>query len=125
MTATYDREADALYINWSDVDIVRTVEVDDYRVLDFDAAGIVVGMEVLYPAENLIIAPVARDYGFTDMLDEIDAAVRGAMPQPAYTTTFSVFCSFQPGITGPSTASLASGQSRADAPVIKLTPVAP
>lgn len=123
--ATYDREADALYISWSDADTARTAEVDDYRVLDMDAAGAVVGMEVLYPSENLVIAPIARDFGFADMLDDIDSAVAAApTPQAAYTTTFSVFYSFQVGITGPSTAASASGQSHADGQVVELTTLA-
>jgi uncharacterized protein YuzE len=80
--AEYDRTSDALYIRLRDAEVARTTEVDDYRILDFDALGEVVGLEVLYPAANLTIAPIAREYGFADQLAEIDQAVAAAIVGP-------------------------------------------
>jgi uncharacterized protein YuzE len=77
--AEFDREADALYIRIRDTARDRTVELDDYRIVDFDADGNVVGLEVLYPDAHLDIAPIARQLGFADQLAEIDEAVAAAL----------------------------------------------
>jgi uncharacterized protein YuzE len=85
--ADYDREADALYVRLvADAGVARTIEVDDYRILDLDEHGQVVGLEVLYPAANLTIAPIARKYGFADQLDEIDRAVGETLVSPVETS---------------------------------------
>jgi uncharacterized protein YuzE len=76
VTAEYDRDADALYIRLSDHKVARTTEIDANRMLDLDEQGSAVGLEVLSPATNLTIAPIARRYGFDDRLPEIDDAVR-------------------------------------------------
>jgi uncharacterized protein YuzE len=81
-TAEYDPTSDALYIRLTDADVARTQEVDDYRILDLDVDGEVVGLEVLYPAVNLAIAPIAREHGFADQLAEIDQAVADAIIGP-------------------------------------------
>jgi uncharacterized protein YuzE len=121
VAAEYDRDADVLYIGWSDAETARTVEVDEYRVLDFDAAGQTVGLEVLYPAQNLVIAPIAREHGFADLLDAIDEAVADALaPAPAFRAAFSVFYSLPVAPTGP-TRTGSSGQSRSEAQRIDLT----
>jgi uncharacterized protein YuzE len=77
--AQYDREADALYIRLRDGASTRTVEVDDYRILDLDADQQVLGLEVLYPAANLRIAAIAREWGFDDQLEAIDNAIADAL----------------------------------------------
>jgi uncharacterized protein YuzE len=78
-TAEYDRAADALYIRLAPGDVARTVEIDQYRVLDIDENGRALGLEVLYPASNLQIAPIARAWGFDDQLAAIDEAIEGAL----------------------------------------------
>lgn len=80
--AEYDRDADAVYIRLADGEVARTVEVDDYRILDLDEQGNVIGLEVLYPAVNLVIAPIARDHGFADKLHEIDQALADVFASP-------------------------------------------
>lgn len=82
--ADYDREADALYIQLRDGEVARTIEVDDSRILDLADDGTVVGIEVLYPAENLAIASLSREYGFEHLLDAIDDAVAAKLGAPIY-----------------------------------------
>lgn len=50
---SYDREADAAYVRFSDGKIVESEEVRPGVVLDFDADGKIVAMEVLGAAELL------------------------------------------------------------------------
>jgi uncharacterized protein YuzE len=89
--AEYDREADALYVRFSDAAVAETVEVDDYRIVDLDADGRPVGLEVLYPATNLRIGKLASDFGFSDRLTEIDAVVAEALGEfPAHRVALSI-----------------------------------
>jgi uncharacterized protein YuzE len=52
MRMTIDKEADALYIRFDEAKIVESEEVSDGIVLDFDANGRVVGLEMLYVRER-------------------------------------------------------------------------
>ena len=45
--ATYDRQSDAVYVYLREATISRTQALDDYRNIDLDAAGNVVGVEFL------------------------------------------------------------------------------
>jgi len=47
ISQTYDLDAHALYITVSDHQIVRTAEIDRGTLVDVDATGAVVGIEVL------------------------------------------------------------------------------
>ena len=50
MHYTYDPQADALYIYLrDDLDVVKTIEIDDRRNVDLDADDKVIGVEVLSP----------------------------------------------------------------------------
>lgn len=42
-----DQEAGAAYLQFSGEDVARSVEFDDYIVVDLDAHGVVVGVEIL------------------------------------------------------------------------------
>jgi uncharacterized protein YuzE len=47
MKTLYDSEADALYVRFADTAIAESEEVSDGVVLDFDAEGRIVAIEVL------------------------------------------------------------------------------
>ena len=47
MTIQYDSEADAAYIRFSEETVSRTQEESDVCILDLDAAGGLVGIELL------------------------------------------------------------------------------
>lgn len=53
MKFRYDREADALYVQLADATIVGSEEVRPGIMLDFDAAGRVVGIEILDASEHV------------------------------------------------------------------------
>ena len=46
---TYDLDANALYIAVTDQKVARTAEVDTGTLVDLDAAGSIVGIEVISP----------------------------------------------------------------------------
>lgn len=45
--ATYDPEADALYVRFTDRPVARTIQVTDSYNVDLDADGEPVGLEIL------------------------------------------------------------------------------
>lgn len=47
MLITYDAEADALYVEFLDTEVTRTVSLDANRNVDYDLDGAVVGLEFL------------------------------------------------------------------------------
>jgi uncharacterized protein YuzE len=53
MKTHYDPEADALYVRFAEKPIVESEEVADGVVLDFDAEGRIVGIEVLDASKHL------------------------------------------------------------------------
>jgi uncharacterized protein YuzE len=53
MKTRYDPEVDALYIRFADDKVVESEEVRPGVVLDFDAEGRIVGMEILDASEHL------------------------------------------------------------------------
>lgn len=52
-TVHYDREADAAYIRFSEDKVLESEEVSEGVVLDYDADGRIVGMEVLDASRHL------------------------------------------------------------------------
>jgi uncharacterized protein YuzE len=53
MKTTYDADADAFYVRFSDTNIVESEEVSDGIVLDFDGEGRIVAIEVLDASKHL------------------------------------------------------------------------
>lgn len=62
MRTRYDPEADALYLRLADAAIVESQEVSPGIMLDFDAEGRVVAIEILDVSEH-----VAEGADFTDL----------------------------------------------------------
>jgi len=60
MRMTWDKEADALYIRFDDAKIVESEEVSDGIILDFDASGGVVGLEMLDVRQRFPDADLSR-----------------------------------------------------------------
>ena len=60
MRMTWDKEADALYIRFDDAKIVESEEVSDGIILDFDASGRVVGLEMLDVRQRFPDADLSR-----------------------------------------------------------------
>jgi uncharacterized protein YuzE len=57
MRTTYDAKADALYVRFAETAIVESEEVSDGIVLDFDADGRIVAIEVLDAKKHLAAGP--------------------------------------------------------------------
>ena len=64
MRVRIDQGADAVYLTLSDVAVENSEEVSDGIVLDFDAAGRVVGIEILEASSRTGNAAVLKDFSF-------------------------------------------------------------
>lgn len=53
MNIEYDREADAIYIRLKDAEIAGTRELQDHLIVDIDADGKLVGIELLFVSDYL------------------------------------------------------------------------
>ena len=53
MRINYDRQADAMYIRFSEAKYYQSDEVKEGIILDFDKSGKIIGMEVLDVSERL------------------------------------------------------------------------
>jgi uncharacterized protein YuzE len=62
MQLKYDLTVGALYIKLSDAKIARTVEAGDNAAVDLDAAGVVVGIEVISAAYPWPLADILARY---------------------------------------------------------------
>ena len=47
MEVTYDKEADAVYIEFSKAEFAKNKKVDDFTIIDFDKEGKIIGIEIL------------------------------------------------------------------------------
>ena len=59
-TVRYDRESDAAYSRFSPEAVLESEEVSDWIVLDYDADGRIVGMEVTEVSRHLSPAMLAE-----------------------------------------------------------------
>ena len=47
MKITFDKEADALYIEFSEGEFAKNKKIDDSTIIDFDKEGNILGIEIL------------------------------------------------------------------------------
>jgi uncharacterized protein YuzE len=75
---SYDLQADALYVELEDRDAARTVQVDPGTLVDLDAAGHILGIEVIHPA---------RQWPLTEILHRFEVSAEDARELRVYFPT--------------------------------------
>ncbi len=73
MPVTYDRETDALYVRLPDTEHVAIDSqkiLDDVRIIDYSAAGAVVGIEFLDASEGIDLTDVPFASIVEDQIDQ-------------------------------------------------------
>ena len=60
MKFDYDPKVDALYVRLNEADIAESEEVQPGIILDFDASGTVVGVEVLRASQRAAPEPIRQ-----------------------------------------------------------------
>jgi uncharacterized protein YuzE len=79
---TYDTSADVYYVRLLEGTVARTVEHGDAHLVDLDADGNVVGIEVVLPQEA-DFAGLTQQFGLEDQSNEIRTAVDSAVTDSA------------------------------------------
>ena len=81
MLVSYDSSADAAYIYLkAQPSIARSVTVDEYRVVDFDAADEVVGIEILSASGGFQLDDIIKRFGLQSRAVELRQAVEEFKP---------------------------------------------
>jgi uncharacterized protein YuzE len=62
MKVTYDQQADALYIELDDAPVSRTVHIDRGTLVDLDAQGRLIGVELIRPARPWPLATILNRF---------------------------------------------------------------
>ena len=62
MKVTYDQQADALYIQLDDAHVARTVHIDRGTLVDLDAQGHLIGVELIRPARPWPLATILNGF---------------------------------------------------------------
>ena len=87
MESTYDTDADALYLMFAGGPIARTRTIGDGMMVDEDATGGLVGIEVLCPARDWPVRTILDTYEFTPLDRELLMSLyAGHAPRPVPTT---------------------------------------
>ena len=66
----YDPEVDVLYVLLSNADVARTRPLDDLRIIDYDAANAVIGVEFVNAMSGIDLAGVPSATEIERLLDE-------------------------------------------------------
>ena len=95
MQLEYDLDTGALYINLSDAEIARTREAGDNAAVDLDAAGGVVGIEVISIAHPWPLADILDAYRIpageeAQIRAYFGLAVQGTPPRRLESPTLSI-----------------------------------
>lgn len=78
--AEYDRESDALYLRLDDNAVAGSVVLDAFRVVDIDALGRPVGIEILTPARHFDLADIGYRFGLESRRAELEMAAQASVP---------------------------------------------
>jgi uncharacterized protein YuzE len=72
---TYDQEADAIYITFSDKPVASTKALDDLRVIDYAADGSPIGVELLCVSEGVITEDLPHLKDILHLLEGIQVKI--------------------------------------------------
>ena len=62
MEITYDKEADAVYIEFRKGDFAKNKKLDDFTILDLDKGGQVLGIELLKASKRIPLKSLSTLY---------------------------------------------------------------
>ncbi|GAB7043696.1 MULTISPECIES: DUF2283 domain-containing protein [Catenuloplanes] len=82
ISTVYDQEADAVYVTLAGGASVRTVEFDPGTLVDVDAAGNPVGVEVLHPRREWPLAAIGERFDLDPRTLHALASVADGLRRP-------------------------------------------
>lgn len=97
MDVFYDSTADSYVVELSSEPFNCTVRIDDANLVDLDAAGNVIAIEILEP-KAARLEMIATRFGLTNRLDEILTAIQATVPISLPETRGTFFATVEPRI---------------------------
>lgn len=81
MIITYDKESDALAIDFRDAEYHESEEIYDGFVIDFDKSGRPMGIEIYYDASKFVdidrLMKMVPEEAATEVVERLEAAHKG------------------------------------------------
>ena len=74
--AEYDPDADAIYVYLRDAKVVKTVAIDDFRNIDYDGEGRVVGVEFLDVSGGIDLHYVPQADRVGQLIGDLNLGIR-------------------------------------------------
>jgi uncharacterized protein YuzE len=74
--AEYDPDADAIYVYLRDARPVKTVAIDDFRNIDYDGEGRVVGVEFLDVGGGIDLHDVPFAHRVGQLISDLNLGIR-------------------------------------------------
>ncbi len=60
MKITYDKEADAIYIEFQDGEFAKNKTIDDFTIIDLDKNGNILGIELLEVSKRIPVNSLSQ-----------------------------------------------------------------
>ncbi len=79
MKVTYDQKADARYVELRTAEVSRTIQIDSGTLVDLDAQGRLLGVELIRPARPWPLPAILRRFP----VDPTDARLLGLLGRAA------------------------------------------
>ena len=74
--AEHDPDADAIYVYLRDTRVVKTVAIDDFRNIDYDGEGRVVGVEFLDVGGGIDLHDVPFAHRVGQLISDLNLGIR-------------------------------------------------
>lgn len=67
LSTSFDQDADAMYIKLAEGDIARTIDLNEGTLVDLDADGNVLGVEVIHPVGGWPVEELIERFSLNEM----------------------------------------------------------
>jgi uncharacterized protein YuzE len=74
--ATYDPDADALYVHLIDIEVERSTSLDDLRIIDYSVDGRVVGVEFLGVSAGVDLSDIPYRHKVERLIGELGLGIK-------------------------------------------------
>ena len=74
--AIHDDDADAIYVTLSDSKVERSQTLDDFRIIDYSADGVVVGIEFLGVGGGIDLEDIPYSTTVEKLINELNLGIK-------------------------------------------------
>jgi uncharacterized protein YuzE len=74
--ATYDPDADAIYVYLTSAEVERSTSLDDLRIIDYSVDGRVVGLEFLGVSAGIDLSDIPYRHKVEELIGELGLGIK-------------------------------------------------